>query len=614
MKKIFLAILFLLIACNAMAATYYVAQTAQVAAASDDNAGTDPALPWETIAKVEATVTSGDTVYFHSASTWTGATPILTGAAGVKYYGASWGGGTRATFEVSSSSSTLGVVILGANSITFDGFKIDGKHYYTTGIGTGQYINADISGIIINNCEVVDTGEAAEPSTGYWYYGIHISAYPGKTISNVEVTNNILHSIGHEGIALYPQYNASAAGRINGALVRGNEVYNTGVSGERQKLIAIVNNTDNAIVEFNYLHDMTLAGLGIEQYDPDNNGYQNDLVVRYNYLYNTTGINVLSYTGAKGLKGGPFDIYGNISYGGGLTIQTCEYFDSIWRIYNNTIEVDYSAGTPSSYALDFILYNGVAGGSNFEIKNNIFVNKGIYVVRDLSNSLSDMHHNNNLFFRRDSTSNLVTTSVLSDANAITATSVAITHDATYTYFTKSGGTDWSTIFAANQYVEWSGFTNAEFNDRRMRIVTVSADVIKVNNVKGLADGNTETATVTGAKWVGATYNATQTQSTYETTSQVTDPTFAGGDLPTGFSGTYGSNMVPNTTYFSLQAGSPALNNGAVLASPYNKAINNAGTDSTYTRGTAWDIGAYEYTLDGGATIVNTGAVFSGCTF
>ena len=53
--------------------------------------------------------------------------------------------------------------------------------------------------------------------------------------------------------------------------------------------------------------------------------------------------------------------------------------------------------------------------------------------------------------------------------------------------------------------------------------------------------------------------------------------------------------------------------GTVLASPYNKAINNAGTSSTYNRGAAWDIGAYEYTYDGG-TIVNTGAVFGGISF
>lgn len=612
-KRIFLAILLLLVTCNGWAATYYVAQTAQVPAASDSNAGTDPAAPWETIAKVAATVTSGDTVYFHSASTWTGATPILTGTAGVKYYGASWGGGTRATFEVTSCAGSLGVVILGADDIVFDGFKIDGKNFYTCGIGTGQYIDADIDNITINNCEVTNTGEAEEPPTGYYYYAIHISAYPGRTISNVTVTNNKVYNVGHEGIALYPQYNLVSAGRINGALVRGNEVYNTGVSGERQKLIAVVNNTDNTIVEFNYLHDMTLAGLGIEQYDPDNNGYQDNLIIRYNYLYNCTGINILSYTGAKGLKGGPFDIYGNISYGGGLTIQTCEYFGSIWRIYNNTFEVDYSAGSPSLYALDFIIYNGVAGGSNFEIKNNIFVNKGLYVVRDFSNSLGDMHHNNNLFFRRDSTSNLVNTSVLSDANAIPATSVAVTNDAGYTYFTKSGGTDWTTIFAANQYVEWSGFTHAEFNDRRMRIVAVTADNIKVNNVKGLADGNTETTTVTGAKWVAQAYTAADIAAgSYDTNARSTDPSFTGGTLPTGFSGTYGTDMVPNTTYFSITSGD-ALGNGAVLTSTYNKAINYAGTSSTYNRGTAWDIGAYEYTYDGGV-IINTGAVFSGISF
>jgi len=99
---------------------------------------------------------------------------------------------------------------------------------------------------------------------------------------------------------------------------------------------------------------------------------------------------------------------------------------------------------------------------------------------------------------------------------------------------------------------------------------------------------------------------------YDTNAKTADPLFTGGDLPTGFTGTYGTDMVPNQTYFSITSGD-ALGNGPVLTSTYNKAINYAGTSSTYNRGTAWDIGAYEYTYDGGV-IINTGAVFSGCTF
>jgi hypothetical protein len=91
------------------------------------------------------------------------------------------------------------------------------------------------------------------------------------------------------------------------------------------------------------------------------------------------------------------------------------------------------------------------------------------------------------------------------------------------------------------------------------------------------------------------YNKAQVTATWDATSQVTNPTFTGGTLPTGFSGTYGTNMVPNANYFSISSGD-ALNNGATLGSRYNGCINGAGlaTPIIRPRGMAYDIGAYEY--------------------
>lgn len=607
--KSFLIALFLLVACNAWAATYYVAQTAQVPAASDSNAGTDPTAPWETIAKVAATATNGDIVYFHSASTWVGATPIFTATAGVKYYGASWGGGTRAEFSITSAPTTVGAVILGASNVEFDGFYVNGNNNYTTGIGTGYGITADITNIKINNCVVAYTGSAGEGS-GKYYYGIHICAHTGNTISNVDVTNCIVHDVGHEGISVYPQY-AATSGTANSILVRGCEIYNTGVALARQHPLVAANSVNNVIFEFNYIHNVPDAGLSLQFYDCDYGGV-NNITVRYNYLYLTTGIslNTLNNDCFRGYGA----IYGNVSYGGGLSLATTDYNSGAWKIYNNTFEVDYSASTPSSYALS-IMYNSFGHGENIELYNNIFVqnSSSVYVVRDLANAMYDIKHGYNLYFNRASTTKTVNTASLSDANAVTNISVAVTNDSSYTYFT-TGDVDFTTKFAVLDKVLWTGFVNPEFNNRRFEIVAVSATEIKVHNVRGGASGPTETATVSGQKWVTTAYTAAQVAAgSWDANAQTTNPTFTGGDLPTGFSGTYGTDMVPNTTYFAITSGD-ALGNGAVLASDYNKAINYAGTDSTYTRGTAWDIGAYEYTYDGGATIVNTGAVFSGCTF
>jgi hypothetical protein len=82
--------------------------------------------------------------------------------------------------------------------------------------------------------------------------------------------------------------------------------------------------------------------------------------------------------------------------------------------------------------------------------------------------------------------------------------------------------------------------------------------------------------------------------TWEPTAQTTDPNFTGGTLPTGFNGTYGTNMLPNTNYFATISG-PTINTGATLGSPYNLSINSAGLSSPFLRPVgAYDIGAYEY--------------------
>jgi hypothetical protein len=91
------------------------------------------------------------------------------------------------------------------------------------------------------------------------------------------------------------------------------------------------------------------------------------------------------------------------------------------------------------------------------------------------------------------------------------------------------------------------------------------------------------------------FTAANVKDTWDDTSQNTAPAFSGGTLPTGFSGTYGSNMVPNTDYFQLTVDSPAKDAGATLAS-YTGAINGAGLATPIVRplGAAYDIGAYEY--------------------
>lgn len=108
-----------------------------------------------------------------------------------------------------------------------------------------------------------------------------------------------------------------------------------------------------------------------------------------------------------------------------------------------------------------------------------------------------------------------------------------------------------------------------------------------NNLYYIASGN-----VVGN---GGSSYTTATVTNWEATAQSSNPNFSGGALPSGFDGTYGSDLVPNETYFLIETGD-AVGGGADLGgSPYYGAINITGTDSEDTRDTLtpWDIGAYE---------------------
>ncbi|HBG05929.1 MAG: hypothetical protein A2075_04025 [Geobacteraceae bacterium GWC2_58_44] len=82
---------------------------------------------------------------------------------------------------------------------------------------------------------------------------------------------------------------------------------------------------------------------------------------------------------------------------------------------------------------------------------------------------------------------------------------------------------------------------------------------------------------------------------WEPTARNTDPKFVGGILPTGFRGTYGRDLQPNSDYFAITTGD-AVGGGTSLASPYDSSINGAGLAVPITRpmGGAYDIGAYQH--------------------
>jgi hypothetical protein len=90
---------------------------------------------------------------------------------------------------------------------------------------------------------------------------------------------------------------------------------------------------------------------------------------------------------------------------------------------------------------------------------------------------------------------------------------------------------------------------------------------------------------------GVDYRSSDLVSGYEPTASSSDPLFSNpANLPTGFTGTYGVDMVPNWDGFSLLKGSPGINRGMALSSDFDRSINSI----RRLAGDGWDIGAYEH--------------------
>jgi hypothetical protein len=521
-------------------ATYYVKS-----GGNDALSGWDDANAWETIAKVNSTVTSGATVYFRSQDTWTAGTggTMVVATAGVRYDGSSYGSGTRATLKPTGKLAGTGnhqaIVVIDASNVTFSGFDIDGNQQNNIGVRVGWYASSNIENITINNCLVHGVGDGSE-----YQYSIIVScaADPAITVSNVTITNNRVYDASHDGISIYPSW-TSVMNHIDTVLIRNNVVHDIGVRqpdyGDGSFLcqystgVSVANDSTNVVAEFNDLYNVC-TGLSINTSDYEGFGSPTNITYRYNNVHDVLSMGYVNIVGTYGIVDGSGEIYGNLFYNIGRTGGTFNngygwmagktpgdgysndinihgntaFGDGVFSFYNNTIysNSNYS-GTVASVVIAYEM-DLTDTGSVFNFKNNIiYVSSGYPALIDQFNRLAGTH-SNNLFYRT------------SGAND--------THVA-------AGGTNYNR----------AGVT------------------------------------------------------TWELTAQNTDPTFTGGTLPTGFTGTYGVNMTPNTNYFAITSGN-ALNNGANLGSPYNIPINTAGVSIPAQRGTVWDIGAYEYSMSGGS--------------
>lgn len=276
---------------------------------------------------------------------------------------------------------------------------------------------------------------------------------------------------------------------------------------------------------------------------------------------------LIHHTGQEGHRGNAIDVANDSD---NVTIE----FNTVYSAPVGFAMAHYDPatyGSPDGLIFRYnLLYNNTYGisvasygygiGGDASIYGNILVDSGITLTGDNYNSVSIRFYNNTIYN--------------------------------------------PTIVMYGLYVN-SGSSNTSGIEFKNNIIVTGSQIWPIKDLDGVLVTHSNNLLKSGRSEIVSTTSHTYTLSdieTWEPTVKKTDPAFIAGTLPTGFTGTYGTNMVPNTNYFSITSGD-ALNNGATLGSPYNGCINGAGLATPITRpqGAAYDIGAYEYVgsvLDG----------------
>ena len=503
--RLLIGLIIFLANASAVAAVYYVDQSA----GNDSSNGTSPGTPWKNAPGMSTyagsgTLSAGDTVYFARGGTW-----LVTGTqglylvGGVTYIGDSWGTGTKRATIKANADLAAGVVRFRDHptfETVFKGFDVDANGKVATGIDINSaFYVAPQTGAIkrIQNVEVHNVWSSV--TLGQYKYGIHVSNHGGTAggVANVEIINSAVHDVSRDAIALYPG-DENADCKIQNITVRGSEAYNTGQDPNYccGAGIIVKGFVQDAFIEYNYAHDTKGAAMFVNANETNHfpNVGQNNIHIRYNIFTNATPNGaVLIYDGASGGDPKDIKIYGNIVYNstvnGGLLVHHGLKNTVSLLVYNNTF-----------YNAPVIVENSSAVFTVLDFKNNIVhYNDGVSFSDPARKTTS---HSNNIYFRT------------------TGTLVA------------SGGTN---------------FTAASL-------------------------------------------------SSYESSASSADPLFKNtASLPTGFTGAFGTTLMPTTDGLSLQAGSSGLGHGVTLTPAYSGSINSVSRPSVGT----WDIGAYQANASGG---------------
>jgi hypothetical protein len=397
-----LAALALLWTSDAGATTYYVDQTA----GSDRNAGTSPASPWQhapgmSLFNGSGTLSPGDTIYFDRSDTWTvTGTQGIYLVGGVTYVGDAWGSGTRRATIRAGADLDAGIVRFRDHPVVatvFRGFELDGAGRVTSGVDINHaFYVSPLTGATKRVQDTEIHHITARQSKGEFKYGVIVSNFGGGAgaVENVEFINISVHDVPRDAICLYPG-DRVANSRIRNIVVRQSEAYNTGQDPSYccGAGILVKGFVQDAVIEFNYLHDVKGAGVLVNGNENKHYGEgQRNIHIRNNIVSVPTGDAAIRiHDGPSG--GDPKDvkIYGNLIYGsrrGGVLIGRSVKGPLELSITNNTF-VD----------APIIVERTNAPIRAFEFRQNIVYTRTGTPLTDARGAIRT--HSDNIYFRND---------------------------------------------------------------------------------------------------------------------------------------------------------------------------------------------------------------------
>jgi hypothetical protein len=374
---------------QASGATYYVSPTG-----SDTNAGTDPSVPWQTIAKVNGfTFALGDSVLFQGGQSFTGClafgwnTNVPNSAITSPFVLSSYGEGKALILSNCTGHNTAAVKIDAVNGFVMKNLAVSAngtQAQYGVLIQNTNTLGGPTtySGITVQHSEISGFNIGAAPT----YYGssaeveilgLNTAGHCGA-LDTINILDNSLH--GENGPASYDDdgiysvtcgaLNNGPAGNISNVTYSGNQIYDLG-GGPNFPNIAngiVANGVNGGLLQNNVAHDIggnsTSCGGpgGVWAY------FANNITIQFNEVYN---MRPLSFT--KGCDWVAYDVDGGVT--------------------NSVIQYNNSHDNFGSGLLAFVGTVGAQSWGPNEIHHNSSVNDGqiglgnVQVTKTPNNSL-----------------------------------------------------------------------------------------------------------------------------------------------------------------------------------------------------------------------------------